>query len=68
MDTPEGIAAWWIRQQRIEEAVEDVHRALNVLVDRGLVLERRGPGHRSYYQLNRRRIADVTRFLEEPEA
>lgn len=67
MDTAEGIAAWWIRQQRIDEAVQDVHRALRLLVDHGLILEHRGPGRRSYYRLNRGRIADVTRFLEQPE-
>ena len=32
MDTLEGIAKWWISQQRYEEALRTVHMALDYLV------------------------------------
>jgi hypothetical protein len=66
-DTPEGIAAWWVRQQRIEEAVEEVSRALRLLVARDLLIERETRGRRRYYKLNRNRIAEVSQFLDDTD-
>jgi hypothetical protein len=36
-DTLEGIATWWLEQQRIEEVVEDVAGALEFLIKKGTV-------------------------------
>jgi hypothetical protein len=36
-DTLEGIANWWLVQQRIEHVVEDVAEALDYLVREGVV-------------------------------
>ena len=34
-DTLEGIATWWLEQQRIEHLVEEVAEALELLVKKG---------------------------------
>lgn len=47
-DTLEGIAAWWIQQDRIRLGVERVARALEWLRERGLVEERQEGGLRRY--------------------
>jgi len=36
-DTLEGIARWWLSQARIEVSVEQVRKALEELIDRGII-------------------------------
>lgn len=36
-DTLEGIAKWWLQQQRYIDSIDCVHNALDVLIKRGLV-------------------------------
>ena len=36
-DTLKGIAAWWLEQQRIEQLVEEVAEALELLIKQGTV-------------------------------
>ncbi len=36
-DTLEGIADWWLEQQRVEQVVDDVADALDYLVQKGAV-------------------------------
>jgi len=36
-DTLEGIARWWLAQARIEVSVEQVRKALEELIDRGVI-------------------------------
>jgi len=53
-DTLQGIAEWWLLEQRITEQTALVSEALAVLVKEGLVIERRSEA-RSYYKLNKRK-------------
>jgi len=64
-DTAQGIATWWLEQQRIEQTVQRVFRALDLLAVKGLVSERRGPDDRHYFELNTKRLPDIVCFLEE---
>ena len=66
-DTVEGIAEWWLLQNRIEWAVAEVKAALNELVSQRLVLERLGADGRAYYRLNRRRLKQVRALLQSPK-
>jgi hypothetical protein len=43
-DTLEGIARFWLRKQRVELCVEDVHEAVMSLLNEGLLSEVKG-GH-----------------------
>ena len=36
-DTLEGIATWWLEQQRINQVVEEVAEALEYLIQKGIV-------------------------------
>ena len=65
-DTAEGIATWWLQRERIEQVVDEVYDALALLLDRGLIVERRGRDRTTYYELNREQIDEVARFLGEP--
>lgn len=66
--TREGIAMWWLQRQRIEQAVDEVYRGLELLVTRGLILERHGPDLRTYYEVNRERLAEVADWIQRAAA
>ncbi len=51
-DTPEGIARWWIKRQRLEDSVLRVQSALDLLVARSLVESRQGPAGNTLYSLH----------------
>lgn len=51
-DTLEGIARWWIRREWSNRMFGDVERAIELLLARDLILERRRHGMPRYYQLN----------------
>jgi hypothetical protein len=53
-DTLEGIAEWWLLEQRITQQTALVSEALAGLVEEGLVIERRGSAG-SYFKVNQRR-------------
>ena len=51
-DSLEGIVEWWLLEQRIMETALEVSRALQELVEKGLVLEQIRPKN-PVYRLNR---------------
>src|SRR5207253_256148 len=61
-DTREGIADWWVRQQQIEYAAQDVARVVRFLVTQGLLLERPGPDQRMYYEINPANLDVIARY------
>jgi hypothetical protein len=52
MDTLEGIAEWWLIHQQLHVSVAAVRRALQRLVERG-VLEQIGSGKYTSYRIKR---------------
>lgn len=62
-DTVEGIAQWWLEEERSERV--SVERAVSLLLSRGLIVETRRKGLRPYYQIHPRRRAAALRILRE---
>jgi hypothetical protein len=62
-DTTEGIADWWLLEQRIRSAVVDVEAALCALVSQGFVVARECRNGQIYYGLNRAKEREVRRYL-----
>ena len=54
-DTLEGIVEWWMLHQDIKQNIVIVRKAVNDLVDRKLLLERKGIDLKKYYLVNRDR-------------
>ncbi len=54
-DTLEGIAEWWLVEQRVRHVVGDVKKAVGELVAQGLVLERTARDGRVSYRLDQRK-------------
>ena len=52
-DTLEGIIEWWLEEQQIIRQTSRVKDALDDLVARGLILERKGHDARTFYRINR---------------
>lgn len=52
-DTLEGIAEWWLLQQRIRFETLTVAQAVAKLVEDGLIVEQKGPDSRVIYRASR---------------
>ena len=63
-DTLEGIVEWWLLERLTSDHAAKVKEALAELVAAGLMLERRGKDSRTYYKINRRKLKEITAFLE----
>ena len=62
-DSIEGIAEWWVLLQRIEDEVDDVKRALDLLITEGLVEVEEG-GARRIYRLKIKNKEALARFID----
>lgn len=62
--TAEGIARWWIMQQKFEEEIEMVEKVLRYLTKRGVLREKILPQNQKYYKINNQ---SVIRFIKEIE-
>ena len=67
-DTLEGIAEWWLLEQRIRDALADVEAALSELVAKGFLVARRCGDGRTYYGLNLNKEREVRRYLRNAQA
>lgn len=63
-DTLEGIAEWWLWEQRVVTRAAEVQEAVGELVAARLLVERKGRDGRSHYRVNRRRARAVKSLLE----
>ena len=63
-DTVEGIAEWWLLEQKIHNAVGDVEAALSELVAKAFLVARQCTDGRTYYRFNPDREPEVRRYLE----
>lgn len=62
-DTVEGIAEWWLLEERIQRRVTEVQATLDRLVKRGWLLARQGTDGRIHYRLNPEREAEIRESL-----
>jgi hypothetical protein len=64
-DTVEGIAEWWLLEQRIRCAMTDVEFILRELVRKEFLVARQCRDGRTYYGLNRDKEREIRRHLRE---
>jgi hypothetical protein len=62
-DTLDGIARWWILEQRVKREMEEVKAALADLTQKGWLLERRGADTLVHYRLNPARAREIAAEL-----
>jgi len=63
-DTLEGIVEWWLLERNVRNQTALVKDALAGLRSRGLIIERVGKDSRPRYQLNGRKLKQVSSFLK----
>jgi hypothetical protein len=64
-DTLEGIAEWWLLEQKIKHRTTEIKEVLDDLVAQNLILERKGRDARRRYQINRRKLAEISSLLKQ---
>lgn len=62
--TAEGIARYWIFQQRLEERLDFVMHAISYLVEQGFLQEIKLADGGSYFKVNKRKLKDIPSILE----
>jgi hypothetical protein len=62
-DTIEGIAQWWLLEQRIRQQIPVIENALAELADKGFVIKQSGSNGRIRYRINRRKQRQIKEFL-----
>ena len=63
-DTLEGITEWWLLEQQIKRETAKAKEALEELVAKGLILERRGMDSRIYYKINPIKYGEIQVLLK----
>jgi hypothetical protein len=58
-DTLAGIAEWWLPEEKIKTRSVVVKEALDQLVAKSLVLERRGKDLQTHYRINTQRLEEI---------
>jgi predicted transcriptional regulator len=64
-DTFEGIVEWWFLEQEIQRRTTEVKDALSSLVNKGLVIERKGRDGRLCYHINQRKMQEIHLLLSK---
>jgi len=62
-DTLAGIAEWWLPEEKIKTRSAVVKDALDQLVAKSLVLERRGKDLQTHYRINVQRLEEIQRLV-----
>jgi len=58
-DTLEGIAAWWLLEQKIKHTTVEVEKSLAELMDKGFIVECDGKDLHTYYRINRKKYEEI---------
>ena len=66
-DTMEGIAEWWLLEQRITVVVRNLEPVLHNLVESGFLLASKCEEGRFYYRLNRQMEREIRSHLRKSE-
>jgi predicted transcriptional regulator len=64
-DTLEGIAQWWLLEQRIKPRIAMVKEAVDELVGMGLILQCQTQSSQIYYRVNPRSNEKIKKILKE---
>ena len=62
-DTLAGIAEWWLPEAKKVTRLTIVKEALDHLVAKALVLERKGKDLQTHYRINSQRLKDIERLV-----
>lgn len=64
-DTVEGIVEWWLQEQMIQHRMVEAKAALNYLVKKEFVIEKRSEGRPLVYCLNPEKVQKVRDIIDK---
>jgi hypothetical protein len=64
-DSIEGISEWWLLDQMIKIETKSVMDALEQLVARDLVMERKASDGQTYYRINSLRLREIRQLVDQ---
>ena len=64
-DTLEGIVEWWLLEQQIKFQTARVKEALSDLVDRELILEKKGSNSQIHYRINQSKYKEIQELFKQ---
>jgi hypothetical protein len=64
-DTVDGVLEWWLPKQSIVEQEAVVRRALDLLVQRKLLLTKQLSDSRTHYRLNKDCMEEIRQLIDE---
>ena len=62
-DTLEGIAQWWLLEERIHRSIVVIRAALAEMAAKKFILVRQSADGRAHYRLNSKKKAEIRRLL-----
>ena len=62
-DTLEGILDWWLLQQDLKRNIALVRKALDELISKKFLLERKGNDKQKYYQVNHEKLTEIATLI-----
>ena len=62
LDSLEGIAKWWLARQHYVEQLSKVQKALNYLVDQGVLIKQRTSDGKTLYRVQKSNPAATTDY------
>ena len=63
-DTLEGIVEWWLLERAIKFQTARVKEALSELVDKGLIIEKKGSNSHIHYRLNQSKYEEIQELFK----
>jgi hypothetical protein len=64
-DTLQGIATWWLKQERFDYTKKQIRQALTFLVGKGLMIVKKYNQQNEYYQAGPEQAAQINIALEQ---
>ncbi len=64
-DTAEGIAQWWLLEQRIQQALGEVQDALTELLENEFIAVQVRQGMPAVYRVNVKRLEEIRNLLSK---
>ena len=61
-DTLNGVVQWWLEERTIRIQLDQIKQALDELVAKGMVTERRRGDSKIVYMVNRSRLEDIKKI------
>jgi hypothetical protein len=64
-DTADGIAQWWILERCVKRHAPVVDQAIELLVEKGLIIARKAKDSKIHYRINRRKAGEISQLLKQ---